>query len=190
MRNTPMPLHSRFAGRADAEFNLRHDWNSLLDNEEVRPITERTKERWPPADTLVEYLSDFAQVQVTAGRIRFNTSVAPHPPRSLPLPLLLDDSWHMHASAPLSATRSTLVLSTVGWPNVSAPTFICPLNLGIPSPSHPLLLYLHWHLTRALLRTSTGRVNCTSRVRSIGGCCGWRANRWCQHSRGVCSDCC
>jgi hypothetical protein len=52
-------LNKRFTGRADAEFNLRHDWNSLLEAPKgVLPITERTSRRWPHADVLVEYLRE------------------------------------------------------------------------------------------------------------------------------------
>ena len=52
----------------------RHDWNSLLDSD-VKPITERTKERWPRKEVLTEYLGDFAKEQVDAGRISFGTTV-------------------------------------------------------------------------------------------------------------------
>lgn len=48
---------------AGTDFNLRHDWNSLLDHPGGPPVTVRTAERWPPADVLTEYLHDFAQVQ-------------------------------------------------------------------------------------------------------------------------------
>ena len=41
---------------------VRHDWNSLLDTNTI-PITNRTADRWPAADTLVEYLQDFAKEQ-------------------------------------------------------------------------------------------------------------------------------
>ena len=68
-------LNKRFTGRDNAEFNLRHDWNSLLDNNDTVPMTRRTKERWPPADILVEYLQDFAQQQEQAGRIQYDTEV-------------------------------------------------------------------------------------------------------------------
>lgn len=68
-------LNKRFSGRGEADFNLRHDWNSLLDNEAVAPMTARTKARWPPADVLVQYLRDFAAPQEAGRRIRYNTSV-------------------------------------------------------------------------------------------------------------------
>ncbi len=38
-------------------------------------MTARTEERWPPADTLVEYLEEYAAPQGAAGHIRYNTTV-------------------------------------------------------------------------------------------------------------------
>ena len=57
---TLISLNKRLTGRSDPEFNLRHDWNSLLDHPSITPMTKRTKERWPHADILVEYLRDYA----------------------------------------------------------------------------------------------------------------------------------
>ena len=51
-------LNKRFTGRSEPEFNLRHDWNSLLDNPDVEPMTNRTEDRWPHADVLAEYLRE------------------------------------------------------------------------------------------------------------------------------------
>eukprot|EP00658_Telonema_sp_P-2_P076801 TRINITY_DN6801_c0_g1_i8.p1 TRINITY_DN6801_c0_g1~~TRINITY_DN6801_c0_g1_i8.p1 ORF type:complete len:791 (+),score=140.24 TRINITY_DN6801_c0_g1_i8:152-2524(+) len=67
-------LNKRFTGREDPEFNLRHDWNSLLDHP-IPPMTSRTPERWPPADVLVGYLREFGEEQERAGRLVFNASV-------------------------------------------------------------------------------------------------------------------
>ena len=47
----------------------------MLDQPDVTPMTERTVDRWPAADVLVEYLQDYAQVQVEAGRILFGAIV-------------------------------------------------------------------------------------------------------------------
>ena len=71
------------AGRTDPEFNLRHDWNSLLDAEaNVAPVTNRSTARWPPADVLLQYLKDYAAEQEAAGRIAYRSNViaiGPHP---------------------------------------------------------------------------------------------------------------
>lgn len=73
---TLISINKRFTGRADREFNLRHDWNSLLDNEEAVPVTNRTASRWPHADVLVGYLRDYARAQERAGRIAYERTVS------------------------------------------------------------------------------------------------------------------
>lgn len=67
-------INKRYTGRDNANFNMRHDWNSLLESE-VPQMTTRTKERFPPADVLAEYLRDFATVQEEAGRIVYGVTV-------------------------------------------------------------------------------------------------------------------
>ena len=52
-------INKRFTGSDNAEFNLRHDWNSLLTTaESQKPFTEYTDELYPSADTLLQYLKD------------------------------------------------------------------------------------------------------------------------------------
>ena len=64
-------VNSRVTGSRNAEFNMRHDWNSLLDSD-VPPMTTRTKDRWPRKELLTDYLADFAQEQVADGKISFD----------------------------------------------------------------------------------------------------------------------
>ncbi len=63
-------LNKRFTGELNEEFNLRHDWHSLLskDDEEIFKFTNYSKENFPKADTLVKYLADFTE--------NFNLNVA------------------------------------------------------------------------------------------------------------------
>ena len=68
-------VNKRNTGRDNPEFNLRHDWNRLLGNPGVAPLTERTIERFPHADMLVEYLREYAAEQERSGRIFYRTSV-------------------------------------------------------------------------------------------------------------------
>lgn len=68
-------LNKRHTGRDNSEFNLRHDWNSLLGNTECASVPSRTTERFPHADVLLAYLRDFAQPQERAGRIAYMTQV-------------------------------------------------------------------------------------------------------------------
>ncbi|CAK0798717.1 unnamed protein product [Prorocentrum cordatum] len=60
-----------------AEFALRHDWNSLLDvragANRTQPVTERSRDLFPRADVLAEYLVEFSEEQ--AQQIRYNTTV-------------------------------------------------------------------------------------------------------------------
>ena len=51
---------------------LRHDWNSLLG---VPMFQTRTAEYWPHADTLTDYIQDFAARQVEAKKILFRHEV-------------------------------------------------------------------------------------------------------------------
>ena len=62
-------INRRFTRSGDLEFNLRHDWNSLLGSERtVGLFTSWSEEYWPPADRLVEYINAFAAPQVQANR--------------------------------------------------------------------------------------------------------------------------
>jgi thioredoxin reductase len=55
-------INKRYTGYSDPEVNLRWDWNSLLhDDSDKLLFTHYTKDYFPSADTLVEYLHDFAQ---------------------------------------------------------------------------------------------------------------------------------
>eukprot|EP00933_Yihiella_yeosuensis_P042329 TRINITY_DN36889_c0_g1_i1.p1 TRINITY_DN36889_c0_g1~~TRINITY_DN36889_c0_g1_i1.p1 ORF type:complete len:733 (+),score=145.39 TRINITY_DN36889_c0_g1_i1:79-2277(+) len=60
-----------------AEFAFRHDWNTLIDerceSNRTKPVTLRSKELFPDADILAEYLREFAEEQ--AQHIRYNSQV-------------------------------------------------------------------------------------------------------------------
>ena len=65
-------INRRFTRSDDLEFNLRHDWNSLLGSEDtVGLFTQWSEEYWPPAQKLVEYINAFAEPQVKSGHIRY-----------------------------------------------------------------------------------------------------------------------
>lgn len=52
-------INKRFTGSTNPDFNLRHDWNSLL-SEEGFLFREYSKEYYPDKRDLVRYLNDFA----------------------------------------------------------------------------------------------------------------------------------
>ena len=50
-----------YTGFDDPELNMRHDWNSILSDEDQAPLFKDYSRRYfPPADELVRYLSDYA----------------------------------------------------------------------------------------------------------------------------------
>lgn len=59
---TLLSINKVYTGRSDREFNLRHDWNSLLtDGDEPFLFKEYSREYFPKADALVRYLNDFVE---------------------------------------------------------------------------------------------------------------------------------
>ncbi|KAM9785148.1 FAD-dependent oxidoreductase domain-containing protein 2 [Syngnathus typhle] len=68
-------------GRQNGEFNLRHDWNSLLSDKPELVFRQVSREFYPPADAFPRYLSMFetelglkVQYGVDVGRIRASVS--------------------------------------------------------------------------------------------------------------------
>lgn len=53
-------INKRYTGKTNSEFNLRHDWNSLLSDDKDLLMTKYSKEFFPKADDLVRYLKDYA----------------------------------------------------------------------------------------------------------------------------------
>nr|CAB3246962.1 FAD-dependent oxidoreductase domain-containing protein 2-like [Phallusia mammillata] len=52
-------INKRNTGKTNKEFNMRHDWNSLLSHDESLQMTKYSKVFFPPADVLVKYLNDY-----------------------------------------------------------------------------------------------------------------------------------
>ena len=69
---TLISINKTATGFDDPEINLRWDWNSLLDGGEVL-LSDFSKEYFPPADSMVEYLNTFARHHELA--IRFGARV-------------------------------------------------------------------------------------------------------------------
>eukprot|EP00930_Biecheleria_cincta_P048409 TRINITY_DN33724_c0_g1_i1.p1 TRINITY_DN33724_c0_g1~~TRINITY_DN33724_c0_g1_i1.p1 ORF type:complete len:787 (-),score=96.38 TRINITY_DN33724_c0_g1_i1:163-2523(-) len=69
-------INRRFTRSGSLEFNLRHDWNSLLGAESsIGLFGKWSREYWPPADTLVNYINAFAAPQLEARHLRFGHNV-------------------------------------------------------------------------------------------------------------------
>lgn len=70
-------------GRENAEFNLRHDWNSLLSDKPRLLFKRVSSEFYPPADGFPVYLSMFekelglrVRYGVDIGKVRARSSIA------------------------------------------------------------------------------------------------------------------
>eukprot|EP00058_Branchiostoma_floridae_P010972 XP_002596460.1 hypothetical protein BRAFLDRAFT_103224 [Branchiostoma floridae] len=54
-------INKRYTGKTNKEYNMRHDWNSLLSDDETLRMTQYSEEFFPSADIYVQYLNDFAR---------------------------------------------------------------------------------------------------------------------------------
>jgi cation diffusion facilitator CzcD-associated flavoprotein CzcO len=59
-------INKKYTGKSDKEFNLRHDWNSLLTETDGNVGTEKmfsdlTEDYWPHRSLMVDYLNQFAE---------------------------------------------------------------------------------------------------------------------------------
>ena len=75
-----LSINKRFNYFPEPEFNLRHDWNSLLSDGSGPLFTAYSEQLFPDADELVRYLGDYARA--LGLNIRFNRRVR----RIAPLP--------------------------------------------------------------------------------------------------------
>ncbi|XP_070612298.1 FAD-dependent oxidoreductase domain-containing protein 2 isoform X1 [Erythrolamprus reginae] len=66
-------INKRYTGKSNSEFNLRHDWNSLLSHNKQLLFRHYSQDFFPDADTMVHYLTDFASK--LALHVRYNTSI-------------------------------------------------------------------------------------------------------------------
>nr|KAG5709720.1 hypothetical protein BaRGS_027745 [Batillaria attramentaria] len=68
---TLISINKRNTGKINKEFNLRHDWNSLLSDDESLLFRHYSKEMFPHADRLLDYLRDYQQK--LGIKVQFNT---------------------------------------------------------------------------------------------------------------------
>ncbi|XP_066293105.1 FAD-dependent oxidoreductase domain-containing protein 2-like [Branchiostoma lanceolatum] len=66
-------INKRNTGKTNKEFNWRHDWNSLLSDDESLELRHYSKEFFPKADILVQYLHDYATKLKL--KVQYNTNV-------------------------------------------------------------------------------------------------------------------
>ena len=66
-------INKRYTGERNRKFNYRHDWNSLLSDDDHLRFTHRSKRLFPSADLMTDYLNDFSRHYNL--RIQFNTTI-------------------------------------------------------------------------------------------------------------------
>lgn len=68
-----LSINKVYTGHDEPELNLRWDWNSLLSDDHGLLFKDFSKDYFPPADALVEYLNEYATRH--ALNVQFNTSI-------------------------------------------------------------------------------------------------------------------
>jgi thioredoxin reductase len=71
---TLLSINKRFNFYEEADFNMRHDWNSLLTDDYSHLFTDYSEELYPHADDLYRYLMDFADKSQL--NIQYNTRIS------------------------------------------------------------------------------------------------------------------
>ncbi|CAL4236303.1 unnamed protein product, partial [Meganyctiphanes norvegica] len=66
-------INKRHTGRHNREFNERHDWNSLLSDDDTLLFKHFSQEFFPHSDDMVKYLGEFAQR--LGLRVRYSVSM-------------------------------------------------------------------------------------------------------------------
>lgn len=71
---TLISINKRFTGSDHPEFNMRHDWNSLLCDDDNFRFKNYDKMFFPNADSLVNYIADYAEKYKL--NMRYNTEIS------------------------------------------------------------------------------------------------------------------
>eukprot|EP01062_Namystynia_karyoxenos_P080196 TRINITY_DN8603_c0_g1_i1.p1 TRINITY_DN8603_c0_g1~~TRINITY_DN8603_c0_g1_i1.p1 ORF type:complete len:727 (+),score=168.33 TRINITY_DN8603_c0_g1_i1:90-2183(+) len=93
----------------DPDFQLRHDWNSLLGAPGARRFTNYTKELWPHAELIPQYLEGFIAEHKLGPHIRFNTE-ATRVSRDAS-----SGRFHIRTSSGTDISAAVLVVATGRW---------------------------------------------------------------------------
>ncbi|NXP11166.1 FXRD2 protein, partial [Thinocorus orbignyianus] len=66
-------INKQYTGKSNSEFNLRHDWNSLLSHDRRLLFRHYSRDFFPNADVMVRYLEDFASLLKL--QVQYNTAI-------------------------------------------------------------------------------------------------------------------
>ncbi|PVD38202.1 hypothetical protein C0Q70_00813 [Pomacea canaliculata] len=109
-------INKRHTGKTNKEFNLRHDWNSLLSDDESLLFRHYSKEMFPHADQLLRYLRDYQQR--LGIKVQFSTEISNI--HSLPDDTMPDGVlYYMNDQLNNSYSCKVLIIATgMGKPNI------------------------------------------------------------------------
>ncbi|KAG8534736.1 hypothetical protein GDO81_018691 [Engystomops pustulosus] len=79
-------INKRFTGSKNKEFNFRHDWNSLLSQDESLRFSQFSQDFFPYADDMVRYLQNYS----TALNVLYGRDIKKVRMKSSP------DAWNGH----------------------------------------------------------------------------------------------
>ena len=111
---TLISINKRFTGHSHPEFNMRHDWNSLLCDDNSISFKDYDKEFFPHADSMVTYINDY--VRRFDINVVYNTNITDVEKNKQGMYVLSDDQGR-------SCITRTLIVAT---------GFIKPLIPDIP----------------------------------------------------------
>jgi len=66
-------INKKNTGNDNKDFNLRHDWNSLLSEDEDLLFTKYSKEYYPDKEDIIKYFNDFSKINKI--KIEYNSEV-------------------------------------------------------------------------------------------------------------------
>ena len=67
-------INKRHTGKTNKEFNMRHDWNSLLSDNDDMLMRHYTRDFFPKRESLVHYLNDYTKTFDL--NVKYNTEVS------------------------------------------------------------------------------------------------------------------
>ncbi|XP_006816538.1 FAD-dependent oxidoreductase domain-containing protein 2-like [Saccoglossus kowalevskii] len=70
---TMISINKRNTGKTNKEFNLRHDWNSLLSDDDSLQMRHYSHDFFPHADVFVKYLQDYTEKHGI--NVKYNTNI-------------------------------------------------------------------------------------------------------------------
>ena len=71
---TLISINKRHTGETNKEFNFRHDWNSLISDDESLLFTKYSDKYFPEKDKYVKYLADYTEK--LGIKVQYNTTIS------------------------------------------------------------------------------------------------------------------